>query len=186
MKTTLLREVVQMLAEEVWFWSRKQFTAYDSPAWWAFATLTPTLCHRAPTWGFTSRTQGRQPKPSRPCPFTGNSFILHKFLLLLSFGWMCSWWCSILCNLIPRATKYLKNVISQKEIIPFRWAGSPQLTCTVKDTLSVLLPQPQNPSLCVLVGISDNLIARLFFRRFMGGVGRHAQANQVHGTAQGR
>merc|ERR1712122_191203 len=24
------------------------------------------------------------------------------------------------------------------------------------------------------------------FRRFMGGVGRHAQANQVHGTAQGR
>merc|ERR1712222_219531 len=41
-----------------------------------------------------------------------------------------------------RATKYLKNVISQKEIIPFR--------------------------------------------RFMGGVGRHAQANQVHGTAQGR
>merc|ERR1711894_561079 len=40
------------------------------------------------------------------------------------------------------ATKYLKNVISQKEIIPFR--------------------------------------------RFMRGVGRHAQANQVHGTAQGR
>merc|ERR1712080_634008 len=40
------------------------------------------------------------------------------------------------------ATKYLKNVIAQKEIIPFR--------------------------------------------RFMGGVGRHAQANQVHGTAQGR
>merc|ERR1711964_670500 len=43
---------------------------------------------------------------------------------------------------LHRATKYLKNVISQKEIIPFR--------------------------------------------RFMGGVGRHAQANQVHGTAQGR
>merc|ERR1711941_48990 len=43
---------------------------------------------------------------------------------------------------LHRATKYLKNVIAQKEIIPFR--------------------------------------------RFMGGVGRHAQANQVHGTAQGR
>merc|ERR1711874_926630 len=43
---------------------------------------------------------------------------------------------------LHRATKYLKNVIPQKEIIPFR--------------------------------------------RFMGGVGRHAQANQVHGTAQGR
>merc|ERR1711989_131102 len=43
---------------------------------------------------------------------------------------------------LHRATKYLKSVISQKEIIPFR--------------------------------------------RFMGGVGRHAQANQVHGTAQGR
>merc|ERR1712080_439141 len=43
---------------------------------------------------------------------------------------------------LNRATKYLKNVIAQKEIIPFR--------------------------------------------RFMGGVGRHAQANQVHGTAQGR
>merc|ERR1711933_70659 len=43
---------------------------------------------------------------------------------------------------LHRATKYLKDVISQKEIIPFR--------------------------------------------RFMGGVGRHAQANQVHGTAQGR
>merc|ERR1711982_197430 len=43
---------------------------------------------------------------------------------------------------LHRATKYLKNVISQKEIIPFM--------------------------------------------RFMGGVGRHAQANQVHGTAQGR
>merc|ERR1712058_46602 len=43
---------------------------------------------------------------------------------------------------LSRATKYLKNVIAQKEIIPFR--------------------------------------------RFMGGVGRHAQANQVHGTAQGR
>merc|ERR1712139_490543 len=42
---------------------------------------------------------------------------------------------------LHRATKYLKNVISQKEIIPFR--------------------------------------------RFMGGVGRHAQA-KVHGTAQGR
>merc|ERR1712107_931690 len=43
---------------------------------------------------------------------------------------------------LHRATKYLKNVIAQKEIIPFR--------------------------------------------RFMGGFGRHAQANQVHGTAQGR
>merc|ERR1712126_454260 len=43
---------------------------------------------------------------------------------------------------LNRATKYLKNVIAQKEIIPFR--------------------------------------------RFMGGMGRHAQANQVHGTAQGR
>merc|ERR1712243_20090 len=43
---------------------------------------------------------------------------------------------------LNRATKYLKNVIAQKEIIPFR--------------------------------------------RFMGGVGRHGQANQVHGTAQGR
>merc|ERR1712150_463698 len=42
---------------------------------------------------------------------------------------------------LHRATRYLKNVITQKEIIPFRW--------------------------------------------FMGGVGRHAQAN-VHGTAQGR
>merc|ERR550539_992786 len=42
---------------------------------------------------------------------------------------------------LHRATKYLKNVMSQKEIIPFR--------------------------------------------RFMGGVGRHAQA-KVHGTAQGR
>merc|ERR1712080_71256 len=40
-----------------------------------------------------------------------------------------------------RATQYLKNVIEQKEIIPFR--------------------------------------------RFMGGVGRHAQA-EVHGTSQGR
>merc|ERR1712018_51610 len=40
-----------------------------------------------------------------------------------------------------RATRYLKNVIAQKEIIPFR--------------------------------------------RFMGGVGRHAQA-KVHGTSQGR
>merc|ERR1711994_431394 len=42
---------------------------------------------------------------------------------------------------LNRATTYLKNVISQKEIIPFR--------------------------------------------RFMGGVGRHAQA-KVHGTSQGR
>merc|ERR1739842_50161 len=42
---------------------------------------------------------------------------------------------------LHRATKYLKNVIAKKEIIPFR--------------------------------------------RFMGGVGRHAQA-KVHGTAQGR
>merc|ERR1712183_395802 len=42
---------------------------------------------------------------------------------------------------LHRATKYLKNVIGHKEIVPFR--------------------------------------------RFMGGVGRHAQAN-VHGTAQGR
>merc|ERR1719458_2137032 len=42
----------------------------------------------------------------------------------------------------PLRAGYLKNVITQKEIIPFR--------------------------------------------RFMGGVGRHAQANQVHGTAQGR
>merc|ERR1711951_312086 len=42
---------------------------------------------------------------------------------------------------LHRATRYLKNVISQKEIIPFR--------------------------------------------RFMGGVGRHAQA-KVHGTTQGR
>merc|ERR1712072_1445034 len=42
---------------------------------------------------------------------------------------------------LNRATAYLKNVIEQKEIIPFR--------------------------------------------RFMGGVGRHAQA-KVHGTAQGR
>merc|ERR1712115_71784 len=42
---------------------------------------------------------------------------------------------------LNRATTYLKNVIAQKEIIPFR--------------------------------------------RFMGGVGRHAQA-KVHGTAQGR
>nr|ACO15048.1 60S ribosomal protein L17 [Caligus clemensi] len=42
---------------------------------------------------------------------------------------------------LHRATTYLKNVINQKEIIPFR--------------------------------------------RFMGGVGRHAQA-KVHGTAQGR
>merc|ERR1712141_396508 len=42
---------------------------------------------------------------------------------------------------LHRATKYLKNVISQKEIIPFR--------------------------------------------RFVGGVGRHAQA-KVHGTSQGR
>merc|ERR1711974_321566 len=42
---------------------------------------------------------------------------------------------------LSRATRYLKNVIVQKEIIPFR--------------------------------------------RFMGGVGRHAQA-KVHGTSQGR
>merc|ERR1711887_530524 len=42
---------------------------------------------------------------------------------------------------LHRATKYLKNVIAHKEIVPFR--------------------------------------------SFMGGVGRHAQAN-VHGTAQGR
>merc|ERR1711881_56283 len=42
---------------------------------------------------------------------------------------------------LHRATKYLKNVIAHKEIVPFR--------------------------------------------RFMGGVGRHAQA-KVHGTAQGR
>merc|ERR1711963_995992 len=42
---------------------------------------------------------------------------------------------------LHRATKYRKNVIAQKEIIPFR--------------------------------------------RFMGGVGRHAQA-KVHGTSQGR
>ena len=42
---------------------------------------------------------------------------------------------------LHRATIYLKNVIEQKEIIPFR--------------------------------------------RFMGGVGRHAQA-KVHGTSQGR
>merc|ERR1719471_830705 len=42
---------------------------------------------------------------------------------------------------LSRATAYLKNVIAQKEIIPFR--------------------------------------------RFMGGVGRHAQA-KVHGTSQGR
>merc|ERR1712102_181794 len=42
---------------------------------------------------------------------------------------------------LSRATRYLKNVIAQKEIIPFR--------------------------------------------RFMGGVGRHAQA-KVHGTSQGR
>merc|ERR1711887_440205 len=42
---------------------------------------------------------------------------------------------------LHRATKYLKNVIAHKEIVPFR--------------------------------------------RFMGGVGRHAQA-AVHGTAQGR
>merc|ERR1712136_626464 len=42
---------------------------------------------------------------------------------------------------LNRATTYLKNVIAQKEIVPFR--------------------------------------------RFMGGVGRHAQA-KVHGTAQGR
>merc|ERR1719220_2969114 len=42
---------------------------------------------------------------------------------------------------LNRATTYLKNVIAQKEIIPFR--------------------------------------------RFMGGVGRHAQA-KVHGTSQGR
>merc|ERR1712002_1102335 len=42
---------------------------------------------------------------------------------------------------LHRASKYLKNVIAKKEIIPFR--------------------------------------------RFMGGVGRHAQA-KVHGTAQGR
>ena len=42
---------------------------------------------------------------------------------------------------LHRATTYLKNVIEQKEIIPFR--------------------------------------------RFMGGVGRHAQA-KVHGTSQGR
>ena len=167
MKTTLLREVVQMLAEEAWFWSRKQFTAYDSPAWWAFATLTPTHCHRAPTWGFTSRTQGRQPKPSRPCPSTGDSFILYKYLLLLLFGW-----CLITCNHILRATKYLKNVISQKEIIPFRWAGSSKLTC---DVFYGNFPHTFN-----------DLIAQLSYRRFMGGVGRHAQANQVHGTAQGR
>merc|ERR1711962_1176662 len=42
---------------------------------------------------------------------------------------------------LSRASRYLKNVIAQKEIIPFR--------------------------------------------RFMGGVGRHAQA-KVHGTSQGR
>merc|ERR1711872_745780 len=42
---------------------------------------------------------------------------------------------------LHRATKYLKNVVAKKEIVPFR--------------------------------------------RFMGGVGRHAQA-KVHGTAQGR
>merc|ERR1719494_447108 len=42
---------------------------------------------------------------------------------------------------LHRATRYLKNVITQKEIIPFR--------------------------------------------RFMGGIGRHAQA-KVHGTSQGR
>ena len=42
---------------------------------------------------------------------------------------------------LHRASKYLKNVIAHKEIVPFR--------------------------------------------RFMGGVGRHAQA-KVHGTAQGR
>ena len=42
---------------------------------------------------------------------------------------------------LHRATKYLKNVVGHKEIVPFR--------------------------------------------RFMGGVGRHAQA-KVHGTAQGR
>merc|ERR1712083_1016416 len=42
---------------------------------------------------------------------------------------------------LHRATKYLKNVVAHKEIVPFR--------------------------------------------RFMGGVGRHAQA-KVHGTAQGR
>ena len=29
-----------------------------------------------------------------------------------------------LCYVITRATKYLKNVITQKEIIPFRWAFS--------------------------------------------------------------
>merc|ERR1719410_1111337 len=42
---------------------------------------------------------------------------------------------------LHRASKYLKNVVAHKEIVPFR--------------------------------------------RFMGGVGRHAQA-KVHGTAQGR
>ena len=87
---------------------------------------------------------------------------------------------------LHRATKYLKNVISQKEIIPFRWPTSPQYILSLIKCCSF----PQGIQRILFLRTSGVLFmiwwGQLFFRRFMGGVGRHAQANQVHGTAQGR